>query len=168
MLQRTVRLVRRYPQHPRERVWRALTDANVLGRWFMPNDFQPQLHRAFTFRMKPQRGWDGVTWCEVIELEPPARLAYRYRGQASGEKVMACAGVRSEKAGQAVKGMFAELDTVLRVRLSDEGRGTRLELEHGGFAGWKLVLVSFIMGMGYRRSVLPRLATELDRLAAAG
>jgi uncharacterized protein YndB with AHSA1/START domain len=160
-LARTVRIVRRYAQ-PRAQVWRALTDAEQLGRWFMPNDFQPELERDFTFRMKPQRGWDGVTWCRVLELEPERRLAYSYRGQATGEKTLACAGVRSETAKQAARGIFTELDTVLRFTLDDEpGGGTRLTLEHAGFAGLKLVLVSLVMGMGYRRSVLPRLARLL-------
>jgi uncharacterized protein YndB with AHSA1/START domain len=167
MVSRTVRLTRRYP-HPRARVWRALTDADILGRWFMPNDFAPELGRSFTFRMKPQRGWDGVTWCQVTELEPERRLAYSYRGQATGDKTLACAGIRSEAAGKVARGIFTELDTVLRFTLADEpGGGTRLELEHSGFAGLKLVLVSFVMGMGYARSVLPRLTRVLDELAAA-
>jgi uncharacterized protein YndB with AHSA1/START domain len=167
---RTVRITRRLP-HPRERVWRALTDATVLGRWFMENDFQPRLHQPFTFRMKPQRGWDGITWCEVIELEPLRRVAYTYRGQATGDKTLACAGIRSEMAGKAVRGIFTELDTVLRFTLEDDDSGdggggrTRLVVEHAGFAGLKLVLVSFVMEMGYRRSVLPRLTRVLDGMA---
>ena len=68
-LRRDVRIERVLP-HPRERVWRALSDPEVLGRWLMPTDFAPELGRAFTFRMKPQLGWDGVTHCVVTELAP--------------------------------------------------------------------------------------------------
>ena len=35
----TIEIDRTYP-HPRERVWRALTDPELLARWLMPNDFE--------------------------------------------------------------------------------------------------------------------------------
>jgi uncharacterized protein YndB with AHSA1/START domain len=166
MASRTVRIVRRFPC-ARPLVWRALTDSELLGRWFMPNDFAPRVGQPFTFRMKPQRGWDGITWCEVLELEPARRLAYSYRGQATGDKALACAGIRSETAAKAARGIFTELDTVLRFVLDDDGAGgTRLVLEHAGFAGLKLMLVSLIMEAGYRRRVLPRLEALLSGLAA--
>src|SRR5262245_61640919 len=106
--------------YPRETVWRALTDAHILGSWFMPNDFEPRLNQQFTFQMKPQHGWDGLTHCEVIELEPMHRVAYTYRGEASGEKPLACAGIDSRAADSAAKGIFAQLDTVLRFTLNPE------------------------------------------------
>lgn len=40
-------------------------------------------------------------------------------------------------------------------------RGPHVRMEHSGFAGLKLVLVSFIMEMGWKRSVLPRLGKLL-------
>ena len=135
----------------------------------MPNDFEPELHREFTFHMKPQRGWDGMTYCEVIELEPLHRLAFTYRGRASGEKTLACANVDSTVANAAVKGMFTELDTVLRFtltpeRLCDGVEKTRFVLEHTGFKGFKLMIVSVVMGSGWRGRVLGRLSEVLDSL----
>ena len=53
------------------------------------------------------------------------------------------------------------VDTRVSFRLEPDGEGTRFLFEHSGFAGLKLVLISFVMGMGYRRSVLPRLARLL-------
>jgi uncharacterized protein YndB with AHSA1/START domain len=155
-LKRTIKIERTFSQ-PRERVWKALTDRELLGRWFMENDFEPEVGRAFTFRMKPQRGWDGVTHCEVIDLQPQQTIAYTYRGKATGEKAIACAGVRSDTVKSAGKGFMTELDTVLRFTLTEEGGETRLRMEQSGWSGLQLVLVSFIMEMGWKRSVLPRL-----------
>ena len=139
-------------------VWRALTDSRILGAWLMQNDIEPQLDHEFTFRMKPQRGWDGITHCQIIELEPQRRIAYTYRGKASGEKPLACAGIDSRVADAAAKGIFAELDTVLRFTLSpvssqDAPEQTRLMLEHSGFRGVKMSMVSLIMGSGWRKQL---------------
>jgi len=151
--------------HPRERVWRALSDPDVLGRWLMPTDFAPELGRAFTFRMKPQRGWDGVTHCVVTEIVEGERVAYSYRGHARGDKPIACAGIESERVQSLGRGVFADLDTVLRFTLHDAPGGTRLVMEHIGFEGWKLVLVSFVMGQGWKKILRARLPAALDALA---
>src|SRR5262249_53987326 len=153
--------IERLLHHPQEEVWRALTDPQVLGSWLMENNFEPKLHHRFMFRMKPQRGWDGLTHCEVIELESPHRLAFTYRGEATGEKTLSCAGIHSGAANAAAKGIFTQLDTVLRFtlepdRLCDGTERTRLRLEHSGFNGFKLTLVSFVMGMGWKK-ILRRL-----------
>jgi uncharacterized protein YndB with AHSA1/START domain len=101
-MKRAITIERSVP-HSLDCVWRALTDREQLARWFMDNDLEAELGHAFTFRMKPQRGWDGVTHCQAIELEAQRCIAFTYRGQASGEKPLACAGI--------------EADTVRRVRL---------------------------------------------------
>jgi uncharacterized protein YndB with AHSA1/START domain len=171
-MQRTIRLERLIPYAP-ERVWHALTDCDTLGRWFMPTTtFAPRLGHAFTFQMKPQRGWDGTTYCQITELEPLRRIAYTYQGSATGEKTLACANVDSEMAKSAAKGIFTELDTVLSFTLTPEVTcggidQTRLLLEHTGFKGAKLMIVSLVLGYGWRTSVLPRLDTELARMSTA-
>jgi Zn-dependent protease with chaperone function len=49
--------------HPIERVWAALTSAEALSAWLMPNDFQPTVGHEFTFRTDPAPGFDGtVHW----------------------------------------------------------------------------------------------------------
>src|ERR1044072_1100991 len=97
--------------YPTEKVWQALTDAKLLGSWFMQNDIVPEAGHSFTFRMAPQKGWDGITHCQVIAVEPMKHIAYTYRGKASGEKTLACAGIHSDAADTVVKGLFAKLDT---------------------------------------------------------
>lgn len=163
-MQRTIKIKTTLPYKP-EQVWQALTDQKILGSWFMENDFVPELHHEFTFQMKPQRGWDGITHCEVIELNPLRSVAYTYRGKASGEKPLACAGINSEVADKALKGIFTELDTVLRFDIAPEGNySTQLILTHSGFKGFKLVIVSFIMGAGWHK-ILKRLSATLDTLS---
>jgi len=116
-----------YP-HPPERVWRALTDSRALAQWLMPNDFAPQLGHEFEFHSKPQPGWDGVARCKVIEIEPPRRLAYTWKG--------------------------GSIDTVVTFTLEPVPEGTRLCLEHTGFRGMKAVMVSFVMGSGWKSKIL--------------
>jgi uncharacterized protein YndB with AHSA1/START domain len=115
-----------------------------------------------------------MTYCQIIELEPLRRLAYTYRGRASGEKTLACAGVNSASADAVGKNIFTELDTVLRFTLTPEPAragqmATRLVLEHSGFKGVQLMIVSLVMGAGWskRLAVLQNtLAATPDRMAA--
>ncbi|HEX3765573.1 MAG TPA: SRPBCC domain-containing protein [Kofleriaceae bacterium] len=141
-MKRDLKLERVYPRPP-ERVWRALTDRRALSQWLMETDFEPTLGHRFTFRARPQPGWDGITYCEVIELDPPRRLAYTWRGGPGKDRPLT-------------------LDTVVRFTLTPEGSGTRLILEHTGFSGLKSVLVSFMMKAGWNKM----LRTSLDAVIA--
>jgi uncharacterized protein YndB with AHSA1/START domain len=60
--------------HPPERVWKALTTAELIGRWLMPNDFEPVVGKRFTFTTRPIGDWDGIVQCEVLEVVPQRRL----------------------------------------------------------------------------------------------
>jgi uncharacterized protein YndB with AHSA1/START domain len=60
-----------YP-HPVGRVWAALTSAEALAAWLMPNDFVPEVGRQFTFTARPAPGFDGVVRCRVVAMEPAA------------------------------------------------------------------------------------------------
>ena len=65
----------------RERVWRSLTESALLAEWMFPNDFEPRIGHRFTFRVppNPKVGFDGLTvHCEVLECEPPSRLAFSW------------------------------------------------------------------------------------------
>ncbi len=65
-----------YP-HPPERVWRALTDKDDLGRWLLPTgDFEPRPGHRFHFQAEPRGDWDGLIGCEVLHVEEAQRLAY--------------------------------------------------------------------------------------------
>jgi len=95
----------------REQVWRALTDSAALAEWMFPNDFAPRVGHHFTFQVppNPKAGFDGlVVRCEVLECEPPSRLAFSW----------SAAGLEG---------------TRVSFRLEPDGEGTRVLIEHSGF-----------------------------------
>jgi uncharacterized protein YndB with AHSA1/START domain len=106
-------VVERTMPHPPAKVWRALTQAPLVAEWLMQNDFQPVLGHRFQFRSQPVNGWNGVTDCEVLEIEPEARLVYSWN--ASGEQ--APYGIKS----------------VVTWTLTPVEGGTLLRMEHDGF-----------------------------------
>jgi uncharacterized protein YndB with AHSA1/START domain len=106
-------VVERTMPHPPEKVWRAMTQPELLGQWLMKNDFAPVIGHRFNFRAEPVNGWNGVTDCEVLEIEPPARLVYSWN--ASGDQ--AATGIKS----------------LVTWTLTPVEGGTRVHMEHAGF-----------------------------------
>jgi uncharacterized protein YndB with AHSA1/START domain len=99
-----------FPQS-REKVWRAIANSAALAEWMFPNDFEPRVGHQFTFQVppNPKVNFDGlVVRCEVLECEPPGRLAFSW--SAGGLD-----------------------DTRVSFRLEPDGEGTRLLFEHSGF-----------------------------------
>jgi uncharacterized protein YndB with AHSA1/START domain len=96
--------------HPPAKVWRALTEPELMARWLMPNDFRLEVGHSFTFTTEPKKavGFDGVVYCQVLEFEPEKllRISWSDRKQA---------------------------DWTVTWRLEPEGQGTRLFLDHEGF-----------------------------------
>ena len=162
-MNRTIRLKKVLP-YPTEKVWQTLTNSSLLGSWFMKNDIEPKPGHYFTFRMKPQKGWDGITHCEITELEPEKSIAYTYRGEATGEKALACAGIHSDTADKITKGIFTKLDTVLKFTLEPTCGGTILRMEHSGYKGLKLIVISFIMQMGWKKQLNRKLPKVLENM----
>ncbi len=134
---RTIVVEREMP-HPPERVWRALTQAPLIEEWLMKNDFEPEVGRRFQFRATPVPGWSGVTNCEVVEVDPPRRLAYRW-----GDGSESDSGLR----------------TLVTWTLTPTAGGTLVRMEHSGFrpeddGGYQA------MGGGW-----PRIVAGLERVA---
>ncbi|GAA0430675.1 SRPBCC domain-containing protein [Actinoplanes campanulatus] len=84
-------------------VWRALTEPDLLARWWATGDVKPLVGHRFTLDM----GAWGEQPCEVLEVQHERLLRYTF---AEGT-----------------------LDTTLTWRLEPEGEGTRLFLTHAGF-----------------------------------
>jgi uncharacterized protein YndB with AHSA1/START domain len=144
-MKRDVRIERTYDHSP-EQVWRALTDPAALAEWLMANDFQPKLGHRFKFRDKPRGGWDGIVYCEVIELEENRRIAYRWCGNAFGKESF--------------------LDTVVTWTLEPMGEKTRLVLEHTGFRGFKATMLSFMLGAGWKKMLRGKFVDAIGRVVA--
>lgn len=68
--------VDQYVAAPPAKVWRALTEPELLARWWAPGDIVPTVGHRFHLQMP---GWGAVP-CEVLEAEPPSRLTYTFNG----------------------------------------------------------------------------------------
>ena len=81
-------VVEREMPHPPEKIWRALTQGELIKEWLMDNDFQPVVGHKFRFRRAPVADWNGVIECEVLIVEPNMRLSYTW-GSLGAELVVA-------------------------------------------------------------------------------
>lgn len=138
-MRRDLRFEAVYP-FPPERVWRAITDRDELTQWLMANDFEPRTGHRFQFRGKAKAGSEGAVECEVIEMEKPRQLTYRW--------------------------VSGNLNTIVRFRLesADDG-GTRLILEHSGFeaAGGSMVSAMLL----WNRALREKLPEVVSGIAAS-
>ncbi len=69
---RTVVVEREFP-YPPEKLWRALTQPQLIEAWLMKSDFQPVAGHHFKF----SADWGAVD-CEVREVEAQRTLAYTW------------------------------------------------------------------------------------------
>ena len=99
-----------------ERIWRTLTASELLAKWLMPNDFQPAVGQAFTFRTKPMGDWDGVVHCRVLDCEPPRLLRYSWKGGSDSNPAYG-----------------SRLDSVVTWTLTAVDGGTHVRMVHDGF-----------------------------------
>jgi uncharacterized protein YndB with AHSA1/START domain len=102
---------------PPATVWRALTEADLLAAWLMPNDIVPIVGRKFSFRTQPMGDWNGIVDCEVLEVVPERKLVYTWNG---GSANNADYGHRLET-------------TVMWTLEPTANNGTLLKLVHHGF-----------------------------------
>jgi uncharacterized protein YndB with AHSA1/START domain len=124
--------------HPPQKVWRALTQPWLIEEWLMKNDFTPVVGHRFTFRATPLPGWSGVVNCEVVTVEAPHLLAYRW-----GD------GTESESG----------LKTLVTWTLTPHAGGTMVRLEQSGFGPAHKVAFGR-MGAGW-----PGILERLERAA---
>jgi uncharacterized protein YndB with AHSA1/START domain len=81
-------VIEREMAHPPEKVWRALTQGQLIAEWLMSNDFQAMVGHRFTFRAAPVPGWSGIIECEVKVVEPLERLSYSWGTLGLGTEVV--------------------------------------------------------------------------------
>jgi uncharacterized protein YndB with AHSA1/START domain len=129
---------------PPEKVWRALTEPELLAAWLMPNDIRPTVGHRFTFRAQPIGGWDGVVQCEVLEAQPYERLVYSWRGGGDAPAM--------------------RLDTRVTWTLAPTASGTRLRLEHSGFTAANAFAFDS-MSKGWRGKLAERIRQVLEQAA---
>lgn len=133
-MQRDIRHTWFLPNAP-ESVWEYLTTPELLAQWLMESDFQPILGHKFTFNTKPKikLGFDGMIYCEVLEIIPLKKLVYSWKGGPGNGKIT--------------------LDSVVTWTLTPTRDGTTLELVHSGFKGMKNYISYLIMDKGWNKIV---------------
>jgi len=107
--ERVTVVVEREIPHPPEKVWRALTQPQLIEEWLMKNDFAPLVGHRFSLR----GDWGGVLDCEVLAVEPNRKLAYTWN-------------FAHDDAAYA-------LQSVVTFTLAPTPAGTRLRMEQSGF-----------------------------------
>jgi uncharacterized protein YndB with AHSA1/START domain len=94
--------------HSPKKVWRALTDPQLLADWLLPVvGFELRPGAAFTLKAPPQPGWDGSVSCRMLDIEEQQRISYSWA--------------------------VGELQTVVTFTLTPSATGTRLSLVQSGF-----------------------------------
>ncbi len=134
-----------FPHQP-EKVWECLTDPELVSQWLMKNDFKPEVGHKFRFHTKPipKMSFDGIVYCEVLEVIPCQKLVYTWKG-----------GPRPGVIG---------LDTLLTWTLTPEGAGTKMVLEHTGFKGIKNFIASIFMEQGWKKGITRRFTEILSEM----
>ncbi len=100
-------VIERDMPYPPDKVWRALTDRPLIEDWLMSNDFEPIVGHRFTLRTQAVGGWNGIIDCEVLAVEPPARLSYTWASMG--------------------------LESVVTFTVTPTAAGARLRMEQSGF-----------------------------------
>lgn len=143
-MQRAIR-IKWFLAQPPEKVWFCLTDPEMISQWLMENDFKPVAGHKFNFYTKaiPKMNFDGIVYCEVLEVIAPRKLVYTWRGGPAPGVIT--------------------LDTLLTWTLQPKDGGTELLLEQTGFKGFGNYIASIFMGSGWRKKILRRFEALLNK-----
>ncbi|GAB2587344.1 SRPBCC family protein [Kribbella endophytica] len=140
----TIEVDQFYP-HPAAKVWRALTEPELIAQWLMPGDFRLEIGHRYTMQSRPipATGFSGLVEAEVLAFETEKLLRLGWRDAAGGD-----------------------VDWTLTWTLQPEGRGTRLFLLHEGFDPDDPLQqqARTIMNGGWRTGVPASLTKLLDSL----
>jgi uncharacterized protein YndB with AHSA1/START domain len=147
--------------HEKEVVWECLTTPELITKWLMANDFAPRVGHKFEFRSKPQPGWSGIVccefrskpqpgwsgivYCEVLEVVPNKRLSYSWKSGSSPEKI--------------------NMSTIVTWTLTEQANGTKLNLVHDGFAGFRGYMISKMMGKGWNSHIAKKFAETVEEIS---
>jgi uncharacterized protein YndB with AHSA1/START domain len=137
-VRRQVLRVEEFVPCPAERVWRALTDPELIARWLMPNDFKLEAGHRFAIDSDPVRqcGLGGTGHCEVLAFDEGEMLRIAWT---------------------AAQESMSGLDSAVTFTLQPEGAGTRLLIEHDGLHPCPYVVRGIGCGPGGGRSSTRRI-----------
>lgn len=94
--------------HPVEKVWRALTQPELLKEWLLPViGHRLDVGAEFHLQAPTQPGWDGKVNCQYLRVEEQRQLSWSWR--------------------------VGDIDTIVTITLSETPHGTLLHLVQSGF-----------------------------------
>jgi uncharacterized protein YndB with AHSA1/START domain len=140
-----IHIVRDYP-HPPAKVWRAVTDPELVPRWTAtgqggrPVGFSPEVGTRFKFVAKPRPGWRGIVDCEVLEVREPSLLRFSWVGDENGPA------------------------TYVTYRIEPHAGGTRFTYDHTGFTGIGGFFLAKLLGSVRKKMLAEGLPPVLDDL----
>jgi uncharacterized protein YndB with AHSA1/START domain len=110
-------VVEREIAYPLEKIWRALTQPQLIEEWLMKNDFKPVVGHRFDLRAD----W-GTVDCQVLAVEPNRTLSYTWEAH----------GLES-----VVTWTLTPSSTGTRLRMEQSGfRPDQQQAYHGAKGGW--------------------------------
>ncbi|WP_255954862.1 SRPBCC family protein [Streptomyces odontomachi] len=134
--------------HPPAKVWRALTEPELIAGWLMPGDFRLEVGHRYTMQGVPipATGFSGTVQAEVLAFEEGKSLRIGWQDAHPAEG--------------------AQVDWAITWTVEAEGTGTRLFLVHEGFDPDNPVQqrARTIMGGGWRTGIMSRLGAVLERI----
>jgi uncharacterized protein YndB with AHSA1/START domain len=142
-----IHIVRDYP-HPPGKVWRAVTDPELIPLWTAtgqgarPVGFAPVPGTRFQFVAKPMPGWRGIIDCEVLEVREPSLLRYSWTDDGT--------------------------TTYVTYRIEPRGGGTRFTYDHTGFTGAGGFVLAKVLGAVRKKMLTTGLSAVLDDLGETG
>ncbi|WP_405880579.1 SRPBCC domain-containing protein [Streptomyces sp. NBC_01136] len=134
--------------HPPAKVWRALTEPELLARWQMPGseDFRLEVGHTYTLTSvpRPNARFSGTVDVRILAYEPERMLRVRWAD--------------ADPANPA--------DWAITWKLKLEGHGTRLFLVHEGFDpdDPAQMMARKIMDGGWRSHVMRSPGQTLDQM----
>ena len=125
--------------HPVEKVWYALTDAEALSTWLMEtNGFSMNPGSKFQFKTTPRGKFDGIVDCEILEVDQPHMIQYSWKA----------------------KGMKQPTLVTWKLKPIHKSK-TMLTLSHNGFVGMDGWLTKTMLNFGWKKLLHKKLRTYL-------